>query len=462
MSGARTTFLLNAERVDTSAPRGLAVLDFIRSRHGLSGTKEGCKEGECGACMVLVGELVGDRVAYAPVPSCLLALGELDGKHLVTIEGLALPDRLSPVERALVDEGAVQCGFCIPGIVVSLTHAWIDRAGALDAAATKLALSGHLCRCTGYASQVRAGVAVGTAGSLEPHALPPCFDRIAARLGRLRAERGARPAAAGPRVAGGTDLYVERGADLAASHVDLLRERPGLDRIERIEGGLSLGALVTFEQLAHDPELRRVVPQIERFLFPVASLQLRLRATLGGNVAHASPIGDMTVLLLALDATVVARGPAGERRVPLARFYRGYKQIDLRPGEIVAAFEVAAPGGDVRVHFEKVAKRRCLDIASVNTAIRVALDDGVVRSCHLAMGGVAPIPARFDRSAACLLGHPVGEERVRAVLDALEDEIAPIDDVRGSALYKRLLARRLVVAHFATLFPQAVRVEAFL
>ncbi len=487
---AETRFLLNDRAVTATEPPGLLVLDWLRRRRRLTGTKEGCKEGDCGACVVLVGELsasADESVSYRPMTSCLMPLGELEGKHLVTIEGLNVTplggdaSELTPVQQAIVDEGASQCGFCTPGIVVSMTALLMREGARLDRDAVKTALSGHLCRCTGYRSLKAAGDTVcrvvgertGIGALVAEGYLPEYFRDVPARLRTVGANPaspetvpgttpvGATPASPVVIIAGGTDLYVQQGEDLADARLDLLSRVPHTG-IERRDGHLRVGALVTFEQFARHPEVRRRIPEIEGYMSRIASLQVRNRATLGGNVINASPIGDMTILLLALDSQLVLQVGEASRTVPMTSFYQGYKVLDILPGEVLAEILIpeAEPGS--RVRWEKVSKRKFLDIASVNCAIEIRSGAGVVvTSVRLAAGGVAPIPLELKATREYLLGRPIDFETVGGALAVAQGEISPISDVRGSADYKRLLTRQLLIAHFTRLFPDRLKVSDF-
>ena len=481
--GSHITFLLNDRDVSTDVSSGTLVLDFLRKEAGLPGTKEGCKEGDCGACSILIGDFTDDRLHYSPVTSCLVPLGEVHGKHVVTIEGLNLPDGLSPLQAAIIDEGGTQCGYCTPGIVVSMTHCAMTCRGRLTLDDMKTALSGHLCRCTGYRSLKKAGLRMrdlwngndsDDEGSIESHIprlidkglLPPYFAGIPGRLRAFRSAAAEQPAdihADSPRfrIAGGTDLYVQRGEEIPAARVDVLNRHPGMRTITRDAGTLRIGALTTFEEISRNQDIRRLVPRIEDFMHGIASLQIRNRATLAGNVINASPIGDMTILLLALDADLHLRDGHKTRRMPLRDLYRGYKDLHKEPSEIVTAFSIPMPETGRHVNFEKVSKRQCLDIASVNTAITVTVENAVIRACSLAIGGVAPIPKYLPRASERVAGLPVRPDTVLDLAGSIQDEIRPISDVRGSASYKRLMARQLVIAHFTTLFPHECPVEAF-
>lgn len=476
----QTYFLLNDHEVGTAAAPGMLVLDYLRQRSRQMGTKEGCREGDCGACAVLVGELDGDRVAYRPVTSCLLPVGELQGKHLVTIEGLNQP-RLTPVQQAIVDEGASQCGFCTPGIVVSLTGLLMQDGIELDGDRVKQALSGHLCRCTGYRSLKSSGEilrreigdGVGVEALVDRGVLPDYFREVPAKLRDLPRPAGDPAAgdpaagdpvalpAAGTFIAGGTDLYVQRGEDLPEARVAVLGLQPRMRGIHRQNGHLRVGALTSFEDFAAHPEVLQIVPDLPAFMFLVASWQIRNRATLGGNVVNASPIGDMTILLLALDSVLVLESGKRRREVPMRGFFQGYKQLDKKPGEILTEILIPVPPAGTKVHFEKVSKRKCLDIATVNLALSIRVEDGAITTARLAAGGVAPVPLILPATAAALTGAPVSAATVTGAVRAAQQEISPISDVRGSADYKRLLVRQLLIAAFAKLFPDRIRAEEF-
>ncbi len=483
----RIRFILNDRLVESSAPAGLLLLDFLRVSERLTGTKEGCKEGDCGACAVLIGELTGGAVRYQPVTSCLVPLAEVHGRHVVTIEGCNLSAGLTPVQEAVVEHGGTQCGFCTPGIVVSLHGLLLDDARGLSLEDVKYALSGHLCRCTGYRSLKDCaetldrrfgsrlngtGGADGVSGAnhtprvavmASAGALPDYFTTIPERLRDLRGESHAPELEAEPevRIAGGTDLYVQQGGEeIPDRRVEVLNRRPALKGIRVRDGEFRVGALTTFEEFGADQQVIESIPRIGAFSHLIASWQIRNRATLSGNIVNASPIGDFTALLLALDARVVLDDGGSRRSVSLKDFYHGYKQMDLRPGELVTEVAFADPA-DSRVNFEKVSKRTCLDIASVNSACAIRCIGDTIIDAHVSLGGVAPIPLYLHETSQALRGRNLDQEAAWDALRLSQQEIAPITDVRGSAEYKRLLARQLLIAHFVTLFPERFAAEAF-
>ena len=445
----------------TDLDTGLA-LPWLRATRRLTGVKEGCGEGECGACTVLLGEAdAGGAMTYRAVASCLLPVAELAGRHVVTVEGLNPPDGLTPVQQALVDAGAPQCGFCFPGIVMSLTGFLLtaDRITPHEAA---VALDGNICRCTGYASIRRAVEALcGDAGGrldgggdrltqlVGWGVLPAWFASVGEKLAGL-APTGA--GEGGTVVGGGTDLMVQRPDIAGGAPVSYLSRRPDLATVTRDGGWLRLGGGVTMETLRRHPDVQAAVPGAAAIMERFASTIIRHRATVAGNLVNASPIGDVAVLLLALGAELDLAAGDRRRTLPLDRLYLGYKRLALDEGELIEAVRVPEAAGRV-VSFEKISQRHILDIASVNSALTARVDGGVLRDVRLAVGGVAPVPLVAAGAAAALEGQAPDAAVFAAAARALDAEIAPIDDVRGAAAYKRDLARRALAAHLLRAAP---------
>ncbi len=468
----RGTCLLNDQTVALAAPdRGL-VLGWLRERRGLAGTKEGCGEGECGACTVLIGERdPAGRLSYRAVAGCLLPVGELPGRHVVTVEGLNPSDGLNPIQQSLVDAGAPQCGFCFPGIVVSLAGFFLTSTD-LSADDAMIALDGNICRCTGYASIRRA--IEDFCSSFAPRldagrdrveqlvewgVLPEYFGNIAPRLAALPGSASTVAPSEGLLLAGGTDLLIQQPDLLELEAVDYVSRRRDLVGITRELDHVSLGAATTIEDLKRDPAFRSLVPGAPAMIERFGSTIIRNRATVAGNLVNASPIGDVTVLLLALGSELVLSREGKRRTLPLGDFYLGYKQLARKPGEIIEAVRVPATVAACTVSFEKISQRRFLDIASVNSAACARMVDGVATSFTLAIGGVAPVPLPARRTSAFLTGRTLDAATIHEAAGILDAEIDPIDDVRGSALYKRELARRVLFAHALAFAPGRVRLE---
>ncbi len=460
-------FILNDTFISTDAPAGMPLLDFIRREQRLTGTKIGCREGDCGACTVLAGSLQEDgTVHYRSITSCISPLGNAGGKHIVTVEGVNLPNKLNVSQQAMKEQNGTQCGFCTPGFVVSLTGFCLNhRDSSLESALDSI--SGNICRCTGYKSIIRAAGEInerlknrkdGLQWLITNEFIPAYFAQIPARLAKL-------PAAEhlpenGPVVAGGTDLYVRGAERLAETNVRLVAHREELRGMSVRDNVCTVGASTTVTDLLESDEFRSCLPQLASLLKLVSSEPIRNMATLAGNFVNASPIGDMTIIFLALNSRLHLKNSEGKVRiVALKDFYHGYKTLDLENDELIVNIDFKLPDKTSRFNFEKVSKRTFLDIASVNSAIRIKTNGEFIETVHLALGGVAPIPKYLPATVRFLSGKPLTPETLIAGNSVLQDEISPISDVRGAADYKRLLARQLFFAHFLKLFPERFTLE---
>ncbi|WP_426404807.1 xanthine dehydrogenase small subunit [Streptomyces sp. R-07] len=470
MVAARITVNGNEAPIAPAAPH-TTVLDFLRER-GLTGTKEGCAEGECGACSVLVARPGVNRPTdWVAVNACLVPVAALDGQEIVTSEGLATPGEpgrpptLHPVQEEMAVRGGSQCGYCTPGFICSMAAEYYrpDRcAQAADEARTAPgtdaehgpngfdlhALSGNLCRCTGYRPIRDAAFAVGAPTDEDPLArrreqTPPApvatayaqDDSVFLRKSTLAETLGVlreRPDAVV--VAGSTDWGVEvnirsrrAGCVVAVDRLPELREL-------RVESGhIEIGAALTLTEI--ERRLDGEVPLLAELFPQFASRLIRNGATLGGNLGTGSPIGDSPPALLALDASVVLADADGEREVPLADYFTGYRQSVRRPGELIRAVRVPLPLSPV-VAFHKIAKRRFDDISSVAVAFALDVDGGIVRKARIGLGGVAATPIRALATEAALEGRPWTPETVEAVAAVLREEGTPMDDHRASAAYR--------------------------
>ena len=464
-------FILNDRTICTSQPTGVTVLDYLRLSERLTGTKEGCKEGGCGACTVMLGELQEGKLVYKPLLSCLLPLGELSGKHLVTIEGLN-QEQLSPIQQALVDFGATQCGFCTPGIVMSLTGYLLGGETDISEAGINAALHNNLCRCTGYGAIKRAASALvqslgnGDVGNLETWIdrgiIPEYFRHISDRLHQLSqliAESQNNKVSPEFVIAGGTDLYVEQADILAESAIRFLNQSPQMKGINTEGNNIHIGALTTFADLANHPDIIKLIPHIQTYIQRIASHTIRQRATVGGNIITASPIGDISVLLLALNANLILQAGDDIRNVPFRDFFQGYKITAKKPGEILTEIIISLFPAATKFNFEKVSKRHYLDCAAVNSAIAIRCIGDTICEISISLGGVAPIPLFLKQTSHYLIGKRITQETIASALPILQGEISPISDIHGSAIYKRLLARQLLITHFTNLFPEFITVK---
>jgi xanthine dehydrogenase small subunit len=443
------------------------LLDWLRGVEGRTGTKEGCNEGDCGACTVLLTRLRGGRVVHEPICACIRLLATVDGCRVATVEDLARDGELHPVQRAMVEQHASQCGFCTPGFVTSLWALRLDHLEPPDEAEIEARLAGNLCRCTGYGPIVRAAqvmYALEPVPSADPllvetelwhtrlgavrDAEPLVFDgpdgtRLIAPvdLDELAALRARHPDAL--LLAGGTDIGLRITKELDRPPLILWLGRVAeLQRIEEGPEELRIGAAVTWHEAA--AALRRLAPGLGELLVRFAGEQIRSAATVVGNLANASPVGDGPPAFLALDARLVLRHGDRRRELPLADFYRAYRRTALEPGEFVEVVRIPRPPPGTRVIFEKVSKRREQDIATVSAGIALAIEDGRVRHVRLAFGGMAAIPARARAAEAALEGAAWDEAALERATVALARDFAPISDHRGSAAYRRTAAANLL------------------
>lgn len=465
-------FILNDQEVTAWESPGRLALDYLRDTERLTGTKEGCKEGDCGACTVILGTLEEDGIKYTPMTSCLIPMGELEGKHLVTIEGLNM-DSLTPVQAAMVDTGGTQCGYCTPGFVVAMTAWLMDDSRSVDLDGAKAAISGNLCRCTGYRSIKEAGSNVAedlssklssgnrVAQLCELKALPDYFSTIPERLKALQLKRSEAESVEGRPlvIGGGTDLYVQRGEEIPDQSVSLLNLGTEISPVVEEGGRLIVDARMSFQAFGEDPLIVDAIPDIGAYNELIASWPIRTRATLGGNICNASPIADMTCLLLALDSELHLVGGEESRSVLLKDFFLGYKQLAKSEDEVIDKITFKQSSDSTLVNWEKVSKRAILDIATVNSAARFEVEGGRIQEAHLALGGVAAIPLYLREASEALSGQLLTPELAFDVVNLAQTEFEPIGDVRGSADYKRLLARQLLLAHFLKCFPETIQEE---
>ncbi|NML51725.1 2Fe-2S iron-sulfur cluster binding domain-containing protein [Streptomyces sp. R302] len=484
------------------------VLDFLRER-GLTGTKEGCAEGECGACSVLVARPgVHKPTDWVAVNACLVPVAALDGQEIVTAEGLATPGApgtpptLHPVQEEMAVRGGSQCGYCTPGFICSMASEYYrpDRraphgapdtdtdtdTGATDADATRAAtdapdaahhhehgpngfdlhaLSGNLCRCTGYRPIRDAAFAVGDPAADDPLArrrdqAPPepaathytrdgrTFLRPGSLAEALRVLRE-RPEAVV--VSGGTDHGVEVNIrSRRESCVVAVDRLPELRELRRESDHIEIGAALTLTEI--ERRLDGEVPLLAELFPQFASRLIRNSATLGGNLGTGSPIGDSPPVLLALDASLVLADADGERVVPLAEYFTGYRRSIRRPDELIRAVRVPLPQAPVTA-FHKIAKRRFDDISSVAVAFALDIDaeEGTIRKARIGLGGVAATPIRALATEAALEGRPWTAETVEAAACELRGEGTPMDDHRASALYRSaMLGQSLLKLHAQT------------
>ncbi|MGD9020232.1 MAG: xanthine dehydrogenase small subunit [Lysobacterales bacterium] len=464
-------FFLDGELVELSAVDPTrTVLQFLREDLHRTGTKEGCAEGDCGACTVALIELdeTGRNLRTRAVNACILFLPSIDGKELVTVESLlGEGGDLHPVQQALVDVHGSQCGFCTPGFVVSLFALYKNNPSPTRKDIDE-ALSGNLCRCTGYAPIVEAAEAMyryPTPG--DDWLRRAAYGNDAARIERLQGIQREDTLVTGlddrrfyaPRslgelialkrqypeatlIAGGTDVGLWVTKQYRRPEVLILTSRvPELLRTRISDGLVEIGAAVTLRDAV--PLITEHYPQLGQLFARFASPPIRNVATLGGNIANGSPIGDSMPPLMALGARVVLQGPSGQRELPLEDFYLDYMVTALTDDEVLASIKIPLPADAGTIRCYKVSKRFDQDISALCLAFYLELEDGVVVSARIGAGGMAAIPKRARRCEAAITGQPWDEAAVEAGMRALAKDFTPIDDFRASAEYRMRCAQNL-------------------
>jgi xanthine dehydrogenase small subunit len=441
-------FLLDDEmiEVEDGDPTG-TVLDYLRYSLRRTGTKEGCAEGDCGACTILLGELDGDSVKWRAVNACILFLPMLDGKALRTVESLSRGGALHPVQQAMADGHGSQCGFCTPGFVMSLYARSIGAVGT-QGTPVKDVIAGNLCRCTGYGPILEAGEANPSQATDDSEtfaalrALQPAYGHPAS------ADELADFLVAHPEtriVAGATDvgLWVTKGLGDLGPTV-FIGDIADLRHIKESPDGLTIGAAVRYTE-AKDA-LARLHPDLGELVRRIGGLQVRNAGTIGGNIANGSPIGDMPPALIALGAELVLRKGGERRTMPLERFFLSYGKQDREPGEFVESVRIPRPDPDTRIRIVKLSKRFDSDISALCGAFALRIEGGIVAEARIAFGGMAGIPARAPACEAALVGKPWSEETIETAAGAIAEDYRPLSDLRGSAEYRLAAAANLVRA----------------
>ena len=439
----------------------LALADFLRTREHLTGTKVVCAEGDCGSCSVLIGrrDLPDAPLRYLPVTSCIVTMFQLDGTHVVTVEGLGSSHDPNPIQHAMADGHAAQCGFCTPGFVCTLYQMANDGVPMTRENASR-AVVGNLCRCTGYDAILRAATQVDAEqvrplATVYPDSAIGRRDQddilieveahrvyVPATLAQALAYRVDSPTAVV--VAGGTDLGVLVNKRTRAWTSALaIHALPELRSIGQDGQSLRIGAASTLTEL--EREASTCIPPLGAFLSRFGSPPIRNAGTIGGNLATGSPIGDLLPALVVLAADIELASTRGTRTVPINAFYIGYRQSVIQPDELLTAITIPIPRPEQSLRLYKVSRRHDLDISTASAAILLTREGGTIADARIALGGVGPTVLRASAAEACLRGAAFGIDAFEAAADAVREAVRPIRDVRASADYRRSVAGNLLL-----------------
>ncbi len=462
-------FCLNGEWVEeANLDPNMTILVYIRTKAMQLSVKEGCAGGDCGACSILLGEVNAQgALEYMAINACIAIVGSLDGKYVVTVEGLKAGEQLHPVQQAMVDYHGSQCGFCTPGIITSLAALYHNKKGAVASEhEIHEALSGNLCRCTGYrpiieAAKVMQDYPAPAKNSAVLSTAVKQFDPSASSLGEAAAlEQQGRKLfvpeseaqlqsllAKHPKAklwAGGTDLGLEitqlfKQFDVLIS----LHKITTLTEVSENDDTIRFAAMVTYSKA--QPYLKTHFSPFAQLLDRIGSRQIRNLGTLGGNVANGSPIGDTPPVFFALDAKVELASLKGSREIPIEDFFKGYKQTDLKDGEYLKSIVVPKLASNQSLHVFKVSKRKEDDISAVLMAARIETDGNTIKQTRIACGGMAATPLRAAKTEAALNGQPVVLSTFESAAAQISQDYSPIKDVRASKEYRLMVASNLVI-----------------
>ncbi len=463
-------FYVNGSRYQVDGEQAFQSLtDFLRYEIGLPGTKVVCAEGDCGSCTVLIGTPEADRLVYQPIDGCIQYLWQLDGRHVITVEGLREAEALHPVQQVMVDSFGSQCGYCTPGFVMALAG-MVEQQQPLTRQSVKDGLTGNLCRCTGYEQIIEAAL------QLNRLPLPSLAERYhnatmlqellecsedPATLTYAESHTPERHAvvislpisledaisfkARTPKavvVSGGTDISVQMNKGrLAPKFILSLTHLKELEGVEVQGNTLRIGAKATWTDV--EAFARTHLPEFFRIIQVFASPQIKNAGTLAGNVGNGSPIADSMPFLFVMETEVELTGPSGTRRVNINQFYHGYKQLDLAPDELITALYLPLPHPEEHLKLYKVSKRKDLDISTVTAGFRLTQQDGHIDTVRVAVGGVGPTVLRLPQTEALLKGKPLTSETFALAGKQAREEITPISDVRASQDYRLQVTENL-------------------
>lgn len=456
---AKIIFLLNDVYIETSTNPAVSLADFLRYEKKLYGTKIACREGDCGACTIMNGEILNNHLVYKNLVSCILPLNAVHKKHIVTIEGLS-GEVLNPIQEEFLRQGATQCGFCTPGFINSLATFFLSSPEISYEIALKY-IAGNICRCTGYFSIKRAiknlidlyskdlkNFESRTEDLIRLGFIPEYFKDVQQRLDCIpELQHSHSDDSSNFLVSGGTDLYVGNYSGVRDGKVTFV-EAGFKEAVRETNDTIHINAKSTIDNILTSVILKKYFPDITEFEIHFGSKQIRNRATPAGNIINASPIGDFTLFLLSLDSEVVISKGTDIRRIYLKKFFKDYKITDYSKGEVIEEIIFRKPSPESFFNFIKISRREHLDIASVNSGFFAEIKSGIFKRVGISAGGVSPVPKYLEEVSLYLEGKTISEESVNLAIELSENEVKPISDARGSAVYKSGLLKEILKKHF--------------
>lgn len=466
------TFFLNGFQKEIQVNAETTVLELLRNSLELNGIKEGCGEGDCGACTVVIGEVVNGKVHYKSVAGCLYLAAKLEGKHLITIEGMADKENLHPIQQAILDAHATQCGFCTPGVSLSILALYLEK-NQPSKDEFRRYLEGNLCRCTGYASIKKVPEFIKdlkiSSDDIRPRYLSAVEEKQLKFLQEdilidgggnayyspvteenltafLNSRREYREGNGIKFINGGSDVVV--GIKKRFQHFRLLIDLGRMENLHEIRSNaktLIIGGSVSLSRVID--ETKDIFPKLSGTVLKMCSEQVRSAATVAGNIVNASPVADTVPLLMAVGAEITLIGTEGIRVVPVREFFHGYKNTENRPEEWIQSISIPLNQYNL-INFEKMSKRKEVDISAVNSAIALQVEDGNILKAHVACGGVGATTMYMPLTSRFLAGKPISEKSFMEASEIIETEATPIGDVRGSAEYRKALLKNLLIKHY--------------
>ncbi len=464
-------FILNEREVELSnfSPN-LTLLDFMRLDRGMIGTKEGCNEGDCGACSVLIGKIKNGKIEYMSANSCICFVGTLNGTHIITIEYLQkINPPLHPIQKAIIDYHGSQCGFCTPGIIMSLYGLFLQNPKPSEEN-IKIALQGNLCRCTGYAPIIRAAISLSQNDALSDDRLKNHQSEIIKKLQIINSEKTiiihnkeeeseeeefiipanlddfAKIYLQKPHatiLAGGTDIGVWVNVELKKLtpliYIGHLNE---LKLLQKNSDNIIFGSIFSYTEL--NKYIKQYFPDLTDYWLQIGSAQIRNMGTIGGNIANGSPIADLAPVLIGLNASLILRKGNKRRKIRVEDFYLSHNKQDLSAGEFIENIIIPLLKKNEHISFYKISKRKYEDISTISAALKIEISKGKIINSIFAFGGMAAIPKRAKKAEKILLNQPICEDIFIKSAKQLEKDFTPISDVRASKQYRMRIAQNLI------------------